>query len=178
MGVYAKYSLSPLNKLTFSSVCLKNSLQLLPWLHLALSRAAWVVFYWPGFYVYGVCLFWNHWPSANLAMVCVRAWTLLGRFHGSCLTWSRSFLVQLSLGSMSWWNSVQKQSQVHCSQMCMIHWQTTTEDYTFTQHTRLCGVGSAESSALKIYVTVYSSNDLKVVGPGRKRCQRLLPCWW
>jgi len=55
MGVYAKYSLSPLNKLTFSSVCLKNSLQLLPRLHLALSRAAWVVVFGQDF-TYMVCV--------------------------------------------------------------------------------------------------------------------------
>lgn len=38
-------------------------------------------------------------------MVCVSAWTLLGRFQGSCLTWRRNFLVQLTRGSISCWNS-------------------------------------------------------------------------
>lgn len=47
----------------------------------------------------------THWPSTYLAMVCVRVWTLLGRFQGSCLTWRRNFLVQFTLGSISCWNS-------------------------------------------------------------------------
>lgn len=47
----------------------------------------------------------TRWPSTYLVMVCVSAWTLLGRFQGSCLTWRRNFLVQLTRGSISCWNS-------------------------------------------------------------------------
>lgn len=54
----------------------------------------------------------TRWPSTYLVMVCVSAWTLLGRFQGSCLTWRRNFLVQLTRGSISCWNS-DKNTNIH-----------------------------------------------------------------
>lgn len=50
----------------------------------------------------------SYWPSTNFLILWARLRTLLGRFQGSCLMWSRNLFGQLSFGSISCWNSIQK----------------------------------------------------------------------
>ncbi len=174
--------LRELNPNTHSLPSINSHLAVCAWIMAASSpiESCWSGCFWPGLHVCGVCWFWNHWPSANLEMVCVRAWMLLGRFHGSCLTWSRSFLVQLSFGSISWWNSVQKQSQDHWSQTCRIK-QTTTLNWRihiYAAHKTLwSGISRVECCKNIWYIAPYT-NALTVDDSGHKSCQRLLPWRW